>query len=471
MKKLAYVVRGALMMCSLGTHNRRINLPISHGVYINQKPIMLKSDYKTEMTSGLNNNIPYFGICTKADPKNQVTITLADQNTKLPIIGVKCTPMCVLHWIDCKKDVFVKENVLTIKSKLYCLSGGVISFLTDGQEYEEERKYIQEQSIVEKNDEELDTKEELKEGPKYWKEELFRNIDNRLDEENISEMDSNDYDVDKVIDIMVDELKNIKSKYRSVYEHSNVNFWNTDYNKEIADSLRPIYEMEDEENLFFKGFCEGSNVALESKGRSRLISDVIEIYKVIKGDREQKSEEESVESLLDKDGKFIDDDLQLKYEAYCKKKEDSDQTPRKALEWKAARDFWEEKKEQGRVFESECFQKFQEEYPEAVREITINTTEGTKIRVDAIALEELEHQNEEGFMYDVIIQEYKSSEMAPFTKNQIKGFPELRDSGGKVVGVGKRSFNEGFEIPKGTRVEVVRPDSKRYFDEEDDFKE
>lgn len=60
---------------------------------------------------------------------------------------------------------------------------------------------------------------------------------------------------------------------------------------------------------------------------------------------------------------------------------------------------------------------------------------------------------------------------APFTKNQIKGFPELRDSGGKVVGVGKRSFNEGFEIPKGTRVEVVRPDSKRYFDEEDDFKE
>lgn len=58
MKKVAYVVRGALMKCSLGTHNRRINLPIS----INQKPIMLESDYKTEMTSGLNNNIPYFGI-------------------------------------------------------------------------------------------------------------------------------------------------------------------------------------------------------------------------------------------------------------------------------------------------------------------------------------------------------------------------------------------------------------------------
>ena len=59
---------------------------------------------------------------------------------------------------------------------------------------------------------------------------------------------------------------------------------------------------------------------------------------------------------------------------------------------------------------------------------------------------------------EILIQEYKSSATASFTKNQKEGFPNLINYGGIVKGKGKGIFKGGFTIdPKSTTVEVVRP--------------
>ncbi len=160
--------------------------------------------------------------------------------------------------------------------------------------------------------------------------------------------------------------------------------------------------------------------------------------------------------LLSSDGKFNDKDLQSRYDAYCERKQKAGESPKDPLKWKEASEKWSDLREQGQVFSDESFDKFSQQYDNAQREITIVTNEGTKVRVDAIATDE--HGN-------VIIEEYKSSESAPYTPNQSKGFPELKERGGSVVGEGKGDFTEGYHIPKGTSVKIVRPEGTNFFDE------
>ena len=76
-------------------------------------------------------------------------------------------------------------------------------------------------------------------------------------------------------------------------------------------------------------------------------------------------------------------------------------------------------------------------------------TEGTKIRVDAIGVDKNTG--------NVVINEFKSSQTAPLTPNQKVGFPQLEAGGGTVVGNGKGIFTGGFEVPAGTKVEIIRP--------------
>ena len=57
----------------------------------------------------------------------------------------------------------------------------------------------------------------------------------------------------------------------------------------------------------------------------------------------------------------------------------------------------------------------------------------------------------------IVIQEFKSSQTAPLTNNQKIAFPEIFESGGTVVGKGKGVFTGGYNIPKGTRVRIIRP--------------
>ena len=59
----AYVVRGALLHCQYGSHCRRMNLPLCHGVYTMKKPLVFKRDCKGG-TEGADINIPTFGVCS-----------------------------------------------------------------------------------------------------------------------------------------------------------------------------------------------------------------------------------------------------------------------------------------------------------------------------------------------------------------------------------------------------------------------
>ncbi len=104
---------------------------------------------------------------------------------------------------------------------------------------------------------------------------------------------------------------------------------------------------------------------------------------------------------------------------------------------------------QGKSFEQQEFPKFSEEKIDAVEQITIKTNRGTRIRADAIGLDPVTGK--------VAIREFKSSATAPLTKNQKIGFPELKESGGIVVGKGKGKFIHGYNIPEGTDVEIIRP--------------
>ena len=79
----------------------------------------------------------------------------------------------------------------------------------------------------------------------------------------------------------------------------------------------------------------------------------------------------------------------------------------------------------GAAYEKEKFAEFGKKYSRAETQITIRTASGTRIRVDAIGYDS------EG---KIVIQEFKSSKTARLTKNQKDGFPELKNSGGTVVG-------------------------------------
>ncbi|MEG0345952.1 MAG: hypothetical protein RR435_06725 [Erysipelotrichaceae bacterium] len=104
---------------------------------------------------------------------------------------------------------------------------------------------------------------------------------------------------------------------------------------------------------------------------------------------------------------------------------------------------------QGKAYEQQEFLKFANNANDAVEQITIKTPDGTKIRVDAIGIDKNTG--------NVVINEFKSSQTAPLTPNQKICFPQLEAGGGKVVGNGKGIFKGGFEIPAGTKVEIIRP--------------
>ena len=106
---------------------------------------------------------------------------------------------------------------------------------------------------------------------------------------------------------------------------------------------------------------------------------------------------------------------------------------------------------QGRAFEIKKFMELCSIADECVEQITILTARGTRIRVDAMAIDRQTDQ--------IIIQEYKSSKTAPLTKNQEKGFAELYEYGGVIVGKGKPDFFKGGRIiPAKTKVDIIRPE-------------
>lgn len=114
----AYVVRGAVMACNMGTEIKRINLPVSHGTYSKGNPIMNEND------NAVGANISDFGIC-----RGNCPCIGSDEKTK------KCQIMILNKWMNAKEDTLVDgAPAITTASILICAYGGVIRFITDGQE-------------------------------------------------------------------------------------------------------------------------------------------------------------------------------------------------------------------------------------------------------------------------------------------------------------------------------------------------
>lgn len=74
-----YLVRGAELYCNCGTHIRKLNLPICHGVYTNGRPMMHEEDCEV----GDDKNIPSFGICqSEENPVNKSWLAKAGDKIK-----------------------------------------------------------------------------------------------------------------------------------------------------------------------------------------------------------------------------------------------------------------------------------------------------------------------------------------------------------------------------------------------------
>ncbi|KNY27946.1 DUF4280 domain-containing protein [Pseudobacteroides cellulosolvens] len=122
-----YIVRGATMVCSCGSHGRKINLPVSHGSYINNKPMMNQWDCVPI------ENVPEFGVCSSPANPSNAPVTLVGEDGK-PVAGKPCVPAILSCWMDTKEDTIVDGfAALTTNSKLICSLGGMITFKTDGQ--------------------------------------------------------------------------------------------------------------------------------------------------------------------------------------------------------------------------------------------------------------------------------------------------------------------------------------------------
>lgn len=138
-EKEEYLVRGALLECSKGTHPRRLNLPESHGVYVLGHPVIHEKDCVPE------ENISYFGVCLSDTPPEGAEEVIiegyANDETggTEEVQGLRCCPDILSNWKCCHAPTKLTgdEPVATINSYLVCNCKGIISPLTSGQEYED----------------------------------------------------------------------------------------------------------------------------------------------------------------------------------------------------------------------------------------------------------------------------------------------------------------------------------------------
>lgn len=139
-----FVVRGATIYCTCGSHIRKLDMPVSHGSFIRDKAMMNKMDCKV----GINQNIPPFGACFSQekdgidivieDAKDLVPFTDEEGNPieiPLPIEGKLCEPKLAEAWSDAQEETLVDgEPALAVNSTITCTYGGVIGFMDAGQE-------------------------------------------------------------------------------------------------------------------------------------------------------------------------------------------------------------------------------------------------------------------------------------------------------------------------------------------------
>lgn len=161
---IRYVVRGAILHCTMGTDIGFLDLPQSHGSYVNGFPLMIDTD------SVPFDNIPSFGGCKGSCGKNQM---LYSPNNHVPSFSISgnnqaqssiaavsepsdfkdlngnifscylCTPFTAERWSEAYASTRIwKESTMGLtgekalifpNSFLTCLHGGTIKLVTHGQ--------------------------------------------------------------------------------------------------------------------------------------------------------------------------------------------------------------------------------------------------------------------------------------------------------------------------------------------------
>lgn len=134
-KNQYYIVRGAVLKCSKGSHHRRMDLNRDSGMR------SLSGEYphpyvnETQCVVGECENIKFFGLCQNC--KEGKEICVMSQDNKEKIVGIKCEPdLLGSVWMNTKEDGFVQaEKLVSSMSYLMCRHGGCITVLTSGEEY------------------------------------------------------------------------------------------------------------------------------------------------------------------------------------------------------------------------------------------------------------------------------------------------------------------------------------------------
>ena len=126
-----YLVRGAQLVCHMGSHIRRYNLPESHGAYVMNHPLVTKTDVGPD-------NIKFFGVCFSENPPEAGNVVRYeggyDEEGKPAedVQGIQCCPcFTTAEWQE------VHGNSVTMQSYLMCKCGGMVYPLSSGIEYED----------------------------------------------------------------------------------------------------------------------------------------------------------------------------------------------------------------------------------------------------------------------------------------------------------------------------------------------
>ncbi len=146
-EKYPFLVRGAKLRCNMGSHARKMNLPVCHGVYSGKHPLVHDED------SVLMENITTFGVCSAPSNPAQASgakVLLVGEDGK-NVKGPPCTPTLMPKWMNAHPKVKIARNAgagaangnpearsytnsLTMDSFLVCVCGGIIAPVESGQE-------------------------------------------------------------------------------------------------------------------------------------------------------------------------------------------------------------------------------------------------------------------------------------------------------------------------------------------------
>ncbi len=158
-----YLVMGAVLRCSCGSHARRLNLPLDHGVYMRGLPMIHEED----CLAGEGCNITAFGVCSsEGHPANvpfwekicgkyiedaelrdtaghKILLQVEDGRN---VRGYPCIPCIAGCWRDVNRTYKIVRNntaglreedklsAVTTGSFLVCAYGGLIEPVSSGQD-------------------------------------------------------------------------------------------------------------------------------------------------------------------------------------------------------------------------------------------------------------------------------------------------------------------------------------------------